>query len=134
MSPLLTPRLRPAFRALAAGFVPETAYATAAQWAQLEAAVEHAVAARPAALRRQLALLLRAIGLVARLRTGREVARLAPAECTALLQRLAGSRVLLLRRGIWGLRTLVMLGWYTQPGVIAALGYRASPAGWSARS
>ena len=134
MSTLLTPRRRPAFRALAAGFVPETAQATPAQWARLEETVERAVAARPAALRRQLALLLRAIGLVARLRTGREVARLDPAECTALLQRLAGSRVLLLRRGIWGLRTLVMLGWYTQPGVVTALGYRANPAGWSART
>lgn len=130
---MLNHRLRPGFRALAAGFVPETEYATPAQWAQLEATVERAVAGRPAAMRRQLVLLLRAIGLLARLSTGREVARLAPAECTALLQRLAGSRVLLLRRGIWGLRTLVMLGWYTQPGVIAELGYRARPAGWSDR-
>ena len=41
--------------------------------------------------------------------------------------------MLLFRRGVWGLRTLVMMGWYTNPSVIAALGYRASAAGWEAR-
>jgi hypothetical protein len=50
-----------------------------------------------------------------------------------LLEWFAHSPLLPFRRGIWGLRTLVMLGWYTQPGVIAALGYRADPRGWEAR-
>ena len=36
----------------------------------------------------------------------------------------------LIRRGVWGLRTLVLMGYYTQPEVIAGLGYRADRAGW----
>ncbi|HEY9383450.1 MAG TPA: hypothetical protein VIP80_08025 [Gemmatimonadales bacterium] len=124
---------RAKLRALAASFVPETALATAQQWAAFEAAVEHAIALRPAALRRQLGLLIRGIDGIALLRYGRGVARLDPRRRTTLLETLASSRWLLLRRGIWGLRTLVMLGWYTQPSVTEALGYRASPAGWSAR-
>jgi hypothetical protein len=130
---LFTASLRPRFRALAAGFVPETTAASAAQWATLEATTDRAMAARPPSLSRQLALLIRLIDLVSWIRYGRGVAQLDAGRRTALLEALAASRLLLVRRGIWGLRTLVMLGWYSQPDVTAALGYRASPAGWGAR-
>ena len=133
MASIFSASVRPKFRALAVSFVPETALATAQQWAQLEAAVDLAVSARPAALRRQLILLIHAIDFAALLRFGRGVTRLPPTATGTLLTTLATSRLLLLRRGIWGLRTLVMLGWYTQPSVTEALGYRASAAGWSAR-
>lgn len=133
MTPLFSAARRPQLHALAVGFVPEIAFATAAEWSALEAAVEHAVSTRPPALRRQLALLLRGIGWVARLRYGRALVALSPAERDQLLARLSLSRIALLRRGIWGLRTLIMLGWYTQPEVAAALGYHASAEGWSAR-
>jgi glucose/arabinose dehydrogenase len=39
----------------------------------------------------------------------------------------------LLRRGIWGLRTLAFLGYYTRPAAAASIGYRADPGGWEAR-
>ncbi|HEV8600756.1 MAG TPA: gluconate 2-dehydrogenase subunit 3 family protein [Gemmatimonadales bacterium] len=133
MNPLFTDSRRPKLRALAVSFVPETALATAAQWAALEATVERAVAAKPESLRRQLRWLIRLIDAAARIRYGRGLARLNSARRRALLSGLAVSPLLLLRRGIWGLRTLVMLGWYTQPEVAAALGYRASPSGWEAR-
>jgi len=133
VTPLFSAARRPELHALAVGFVPAIALATAAERSALEAAVEHAVASRPPALRRQLALLLRAIAWLARLRYGRSLVRLSPAERDRLLTSLSSSRIALLRRGIWGLRTLVMLGWYTQPGVAASLGYRASAEGWGAR-
>lgn len=133
MASFFTSSVRPSVRALAASFVPETAFATEQQWAAFEAAVEHAISGRPASLRRQLGLLIRAIDFAAVLRYGRDMARLDPRHRSALLEAMATSRWLLLRRGIWGLRTLVMLGWYTQPAVTAALGYRAVAAGWSAR-
>ncbi len=133
MPPLFSAARRPQLRVLAVGFVPELAGATAAEWTALEAAVEQVVASRPSPLRRRLALLLRAIGWAARLRYGRALVRLAPAQRDQLLERLSLSRFVLLRRGIWGLRTLIMLGWYTQPDVAAGLGYRASPQGWEAR-
>jgi hypothetical protein len=123
----------PAFRAFAQCFIPETARATDSQWLALESAVATALAARPARLRRQILLFVRLIDLTARARYRSGFAGLGAARGTALLEGLSASRVLLFRRGVWGLRTLVMLGWYTDPAVIAALGYRASAAGWEAR-
>ncbi len=133
VAPVLSPALAPAFRALAAAFVPETAQATDAQWAVLEQTVGRALAARPPALQKQIGLFLRVLDIAARVRFGRGLAALGIARCTALLEWFARSPILLFRRGVWGLRTLVMLGWYTQPGVVAALGYRADPSGWAVR-
>ena len=128
----MSPSLSTALRALAPSFVPETASATAAEWAMLEATVERALAARPGAMRRQLALFLQVLGTAARLRYRTGLASLEPERRLALLNWFVNSPILLFRRGIWGLRTLVMLGWYTQPSVISALGYRADSRGWEA--
>ena len=124
---------RISLRALATSFVPETAAATPEQWVELERIIERALAARPARLRRQLGLLIRVLEGLARIRYGASLAGLDPVRRSALLESLARSPLLLLRRGIWGLRTLIMMGWYTQAEVAAAIGYRACPAGWSAR-
>ena len=132
MASLFSSSLRPAFRALAICFVPETARATPAQWTALEAEVERALDARPE-LRPQLVLFIRLLDLSARFRYAHSLARLDPVRGDGLLRAFAASPVLLFRRGVWGLRTLVFLGWYTQPDVIAGLGYRAHPAGWEAR-
>jgi len=129
---IFTPSLRPRLRALATSFIPETALARDEQWAALETTLEHAVAGRPG-LRGRLVLLIGLLDAAARIRYGKGLIRLDAGRRAALLERLASSRWLLLRRGIWGMRTLVLLGWYTQPEVAAAMGYRASPAGWGAR-
>ena len=121
-----------ALRAVAASFVPETAAATDTEWRDLEARISAALASRPPALRRQLALFVTVLDTAARLRYLAGLNALDQRRRTALLEWFARSPVLSFRRGIWGLRTLVMLGWYTQPAVTAALGYRASPAGWDA--
>jgi len=121
-------------RTLAATFVPAIALATDPQWRELTAAIEQALAARPARVRHQLTLFLRLLDCLSLIRYGKRLASLDRARRTALLERLARAPSLLLRRGIWGLRTLVMLGWYSQPEVATALGYRATAAGWSALS
>lgn len=123
----------PAFRALAHCFVPETIHASEADWAVLEAVVARALQARPRAVRRQIYRFVRVLDVAARVRAGRGLERLSLTRRSALLESFARSRLLRFRRGIWGLRTLVMMGWYTNPAVIAALGYRAHPAGWDAR-
>lgn len=134
MSPSpIPPVLRGMLPSLARGFVPETAGARPDQWITLETRIGEALAARPPALRRQLALFARVLDTAARLRYRGRLSRLAPAQLTALLEWFGRSPLLLFRRGIWGLRTLVMLGWYTQESVTGALGYRASPAGWEDR-
>ena len=133
MPPVMPPPLRDALRPLAVCFVPEIAGATTAQWSELEHRIAQALASRPPAMRRQLGLFVRVLQAASRLRYRTGLAALDPGRRTALLEAFAGSPLLLFRRGIWGLRTLVMLGWYTQPSVVSALGYRASPAGWEAR-
>ena len=133
MPPVMPPPLRHALRPLAISFVPEIAGATTAQWSELEERIAQALAARPAAVRRQLALFVRVLEAASRIRYRSGLAALDAGRRTALLGAFASSPLLLFRRGIWGLRTLVMLGWYTQPSVVSALGYRASPAGWQVR-
>ena len=125
--------VRPAFRAAAAAFVPETAAADAATWERLEEVVATALAARPPRLRRQILLFIRLLDLLALARYGKRLAALDSARRSRLLQRLGASRLLLVRRGVWGLRTLVQMGWYGQPEIQQRLGYRASISGWEAR-
>lgn len=133
MPPVMPPLLRDALRPLATSFVPEIAGATEAEWSELERRITQALAARAPAVRRQLGLFVRVLQAASLVRYRAGLAGLDPPRRTALLEAFAGSPLLLFRRGIWGLRTLVMLGWYTQPSVVSALGYRASPNGWAAR-
>ena len=132
MSSLLLP-VREEFRAIATAIVPEAGSLPAEEWAALESLVEKQLAPRPEAMRRQLVTFIRVIALLARLRFARPLHRLSDAQVRRVLESLERSRLLLLRRGTWGLRTLVFLGFYTRPGVAASLGYRAHPLGWEAR-
>ena len=125
--------VRRPFRALATVFIPETAAADDAAWSRLEAIVADALATRPPALRRQLFLFIRILEAYCLVRHGRGLAALDNASRTRLVERTASSRVLLFRRGVWGLRTLIQMGWYGQPAVQHSLGYRATAAGWEAR-
>jgi hypothetical protein len=125
--------VRNPFRALVATFVPEAADLSPAEWRDGEALAEGLLAARPAAVRRQVRMLVRAVDILALLRGGRRLARLDPTARIRLLESLQDSPSLLLRRGIWGLRTLAFLVYYGRPEGRAAVGYRASPTGWEAR-
>jgi len=57
-----------------------------------------------------------------------------PAARTRLLASLQDSRLLLVRRGVWGLRTLAFVVYYGRDEGRAAVGYRASAGGWIARA
>lgn len=133
MDPFPLAPLRAAFRAAATGFVPALDRAPPDTWDRLEATITGALRERPEALVRQLRLFLRVLDGAARLRYGRPLAALPADARLRLLTAFERAPVLLIRRGIWGLRTLVFMGYYTQAGVMDALGYRANPAGWSAR-
>ena len=127
-------RVRPTFRAVATAVVPEAAELGERGWADLEALVERAVARRPAALRRQLRLFLSLLHWMPLFRYARTLTALDPARRARFLAAVQDSRVLLLRRGFWGVRTLVLLGYYTRPGAADGIGYRAHPRGWEARN
>jgi hypothetical protein len=121
------------FRAVAVTVVPEAAQLDAGGWDELERIVAGAIAARPVRLRRQLALLLRCLEWFPLFRYGHRLSRLDPARRAAFLSSFQRSRLLTLRRGIWGLRTLVLMGYYGRRAAAAAIGYRADARGWEAR-
>lgn len=125
--------LEPSFRAVATAVVPEAESLDATGWAAVESIVERALEDRPAKMRRQLRLFLRVIDFLPVPRTGRRFRALDPAGRREVLERLERSRLLLLRRGFWGLRTLVFMGYYARPEAASAIGYSASPRGWEAR-
>ncbi len=132
-SPVLAP-VRAQFRALASSIVPEAALLDASQWDAVEAIIEEALASRPAAMHRHLRVFIRALSVMPILRYGRSFSSLSDAQRARMLAAVESAPALLLRRGFWGLRTLVYMGYYGRSEVGAALGYRASPRGWLARA
>src|SRR3989442_10977754 len=123
----------PAFRAVATCVVPEASRLDAAQWDEMDAIVAEVIAARPRAVQRQLALFLILLEWFPLLRYGRRLSRLDPARRTKFLDQLQRAPMLLLRRGFWGVRTLVLMGYYGRPAAAAEIGYRADARGWEAR-
>jgi hypothetical protein len=128
--PTLLEPVRPAFRALARAIVPEARELDESGWLELEAVVEEALGKRPAGLQRQLLVFVRALDTLPRLRWGRPFRRLDPVRAARFLRAVERSRVFLVRRGFWGLRTLVLMGYYTRPAAYEAVGYGARLRGW----
>lgn len=125
--------VRPLFHALTEAFIPEATSCTAAEWDEADQIVARMLADRPAAIQRQITLFIRILNFLSLVRYGRGLVRLDQTRRTRLLESVAGAPVLLLRRGVWGLRTLAMAGYYSRPETQQALGYRATAAGWEAR-
>jgi hypothetical protein len=125
--------VRPVFRAVAAAMVPELRSVGPSFWSELETEVERALAERPQSMQRQFASFLRLLDWWSLARYGRRLTKLDDTRCGALLHALERHPFLLIRRGIWGVRTLVFLGYYTRSDVASFIGYRAHRDGWSAR-
>lgn len=123
----------PDFRAIATSVVPETVAMTAAEWSAFDAVIAGALSKRPASVRRQLGLLLRILSFLSMARYGRSLSALTLEQRHSLLKRIESSRLLLFRRGFWGIRTLVLMGYYARHETGAALGYAANARGWEAR-
>src|SRR3989454_698612 len=115
----------PAFRAVATCVVPEASRLDAAQWDEMAAIVGRAMAARPRAMQRQLALFLILLEWFPLLRYGRRLSRLDPARRTKFLDQLQRNPLLLLRRGFLGVRAPLFVGYYRRPAAAAEIGYRA---------
>src|SRR5947209_2672854 len=128
-----TERFRPIWRAVATSVVPEAAQLGATEAAEVEAIVTGALAARPARTQRHVALFLTLLDWLPLVRYGRRLRALDGARRARVLSLLQRAPSLLIRRGFWGVRTLVLLGYYGRPAAAAAIGYRADPRGWDAR-
>lgn len=125
--------VRPVLRAIGVTVVPEATCLDEAGWAALEGTVAAALASRPAAVQRQFLLFLRVVEWLPLVRFGRRFTRLDPARRTRFLMSLQDAPLLLVRRGTWGLRTLLLMGYYCRPQAGKEIGYRADPRGWNAR-
>lgn len=126
-------RARRVFHAIATVVVPEVVQLTGPEWDELEGIVARALSGRPPRLRRQLAMLLQLLEWLPLLRYGRRLSVLDAPRRTRVLDYIQNGPVLLLRRGLWGVRTLVLMGYYGRPAAAAAIGYRADPRGWERR-
>jgi len=122
------------FRALAATIVPEASHLDEKGWADLAAIIERALADRPPAVKRQLGALVSALEWMPVARWGRRFTALDEARRARFLASVEDAPLLLLRRGFWGLRTLVFMGYYARPEAAKEIGYRASAGGWEARA
>lgn len=125
--------VRPVFRALGATIVPEAARLDDAGWEAVERIAEQALAHRPPRLRRQLKLLILVLQWLPVFRFGRPLTGLDSSRRARFLAGVQDAPLLLLRRGFWGLRTLILMGYYGRAQAAAEIGYRAHPRGWEAR-
>ena len=131
-SPSILAPVRGTFRAVARAVVPGSADLDERTWLHGEAVVDEALVERPRKVRRQVVLFLRVLALLGRLRWGRSLESVPSGTVRTLLAGLERSRLLLIRRGVWGVRTLAFMAVYTQPRIQAGLGYAASASGWEA--
>jgi hypothetical protein len=113
--------------------VPEAEGLSAEQWARAEAAVESSLAPRPAAMKKQLRRFIRAVNWLSVGRHGRPFTGLDRERRTSFLRSLEKAPSLLVRRGVWGVRSLSFMAYYGLPEVREAIGYRARAEGWAAR-
>lgn len=132
MTPTFAP-VRDRFRAIARTIVPEAAILDESAWRELEGIIDRGLASRPPEIVRQLRILVRALDFLPLLRFGRRFRDLDRERQTRFLLGIQNAPILLLRRGFWGLRTLVFMGYYGRPAAAMAIGYRASAHGWEER-
>jgi len=120
------------FKAVVSTIVPEATAFDRQAWDDLEQIVEALLRGRPEALKRQLRMFLRGIEWLPVLRFGRRFTRLSLAGRTQFLRQLQNNRVQKIRVGFWGLRTIVLAGYYGRPQAAQAIGYAARREGWEA--
>ncbi len=109
--------------AVAARVVPETAGLDTARRELFLAIIDDALGQRPPGMRRQLGAFLGVIHMAPMARFGGPFEGLPGARQDAVLRWLEGGPVSLLRKGFWGLKVLVFMGYYGQPETWPAIGY-----------
>jgi len=122
----------PVFRAVVTTIVPEAAALNEEGWRELGAVVEALLRSRPESLRKQFRIFLGAIQWLPVLRYGQPFTRLNADARTRVLKHLESDRIQKIRVGFWGLRTIVLAGYYGRPSAAGGIGYAASANGWGA--
>jgi hypothetical protein len=120
------------FRAVVSTIVPEATALDEPGWHDLHQVIEALLRDRPESLKRQLRIFLRFIQWLPVVRYGRPFTQLNPAARTRVLAHLQSDRIKKIRVGFWGLRTIVLAGYYGRPQAAQAIGYAANAPGWDA--
>lgn len=126
---VLSPKKADLILALARRIVPEVSSLEGEELRRFLCAVDDVLAMRGRSVRRQFLLFLTVIRWLPLLRHFRRFDRLPPETQDLWLGRLQDSPVHPLRAGIWGVKTLIFVGYYGDPGRWDRLGYTPSPAG-----
>jgi hypothetical protein len=126
-------RVRGTFRAVVQTVAPRATTFEEEEWTWAESLVEDALARRPPRVRRQFKRFLRFLELTTIPRYGWTFSGLSNDKRLRTLRRLERSSIALVRRGVWGARTLGFLAVYGQEDVQARIGYRPDYRGWDAR-
>jgi hypothetical protein len=121
------------FRAVLNAVVPEAVALGDDEWREAQVIIARALATRPPSVHRQIALFIYLLDAMSIARNRRRFTALPAADATRLLETVSKSKLLLLRRGVWGVRTLAFIGYYARADASQAIGYRATAAGWAAR-
>jgi len=110
-------------RSLAARIVPAAAALGTAEQAEMMHLIAEALSDRTPEVRRQFAAFLTLVRWAPAARYGRPFDALAPERQDAVLRYLQDCPVQLLRAGFWGVRTLILMGFYARPAAGATFGY-----------
>jgi hypothetical protein len=110
-------------KVLAARIVPEIAQLDSAGLGRFFGIIDHALLARPAAVRRQFASFLGLLRWAPVLRHGAPLEKLRADRQDAVLRWFEDCPVSLFRAGFWGLKAMVFMGYYGQPETNEVVGY-----------
>jgi hypothetical protein len=125
----LSPAERRVLESIAASVVPETAALDEEGRREFLRIVDTALADRSEQVRRRLRLFLFLIAWLPLPRFGRKLTSLPRGARERVLLWLERCPVRVLANGFWGLKAIVFMGYYGQPGVWTELGYAPSSHG-----
>jgi len=126
MSSVLSTEHRSFIVALARRIVPATAQLDAAGEAKFLQIIEAAIASRPVMVQRQIGLFLSVLRWLPVLRLAGALDKLPPARQDEVLRWFQEAPVPLVRKGFWGLKVLIYMGYYSRPELLAMIRYTPS--------
>lgn len=119
-------------KSLIVAIIPESVTMIRKQWEQFQQLINGALKEYPKSLQYRLSLFLLLIRYLPILRYGRVFDQINPDQQTDFLLWLQDNRIEFLRKGFWGIRTLIMLGFYGQSEIVSEIGYQPNKLGWGA--
>lgn len=126
---ILTNGQRKFLLTIARRIVPESSALTPGEQAQFLDLVEDGLSLRTRSTQRQFTLFLSVVRWAPVLRHGRRLDRLDESRQDGVLRFLQDAPLQIVRSGFWGLRTLILLGYYGRPEVGPSIGYRPTRRG-----